>query len=183
MQPRSPLLASLVGVGLVALVGVFDGWTGDAVSVTLVYLVIVGALAWMAGRGPAMVVGALSAVSWYVADYVSTVHPPEEQLVTAANGVTNLVIYVGAALAVSRVRREQQERARLIGELQEALQNVQTLRGLLPMCAWCKRIRDDAGYWHEVEAYVAQHTEAGFTHGICPPCVDRVRQEHDGRER
>jgi hypothetical protein len=56
------------------------------------------------------------------------------------------------------------------------LEHVKTLRGLLPICAWCKRIRDDSGYWSQVETYLRSHTEANFTHGICPDCLERERQ-------
>jgi uncharacterized protein YhdP len=55
-------------------------------------------------------------------------------------------------------------------ELSRAMANIRTLRGLVPICAACKKIRDDAGYWHQVEAYVHAHTEAEFTHGLCPEC-------------
>lgn len=62
-------------------------------------------------------------------------------------------------------------------ELQEALARVKQLQGLLPICAWCKKIRDDQNYWHEVETYVAGHSEARFTHGICPACLARMQGE------
>jgi hypothetical protein len=51
-----------------------------------------------------------------------------------------------------------------------ALANIQTLRGLIPICAGCKKIRDDRGYWDQVESYITRHSEAKFTHGICPEC-------------
>lgn len=69
------------------------------------------------------------------------------------------------------------ERQHLIGQLQEALAAVKTLSGLLPICAWCKKIRDDKGYWNHVEAYIAQHTQADFTHGICPECAKAELQK------
>ena len=71
-----------------------------------------------------------------------------------------------------RVRRE---REKLIIELQEALAKVKTLKGLLPICAWCKKIRDDQGYWQQIEAYVRDHTEADFSHGICPSCAEKLK--------
>ncbi|MBC7235900.1 MAG: PAS domain-containing protein [Chloroflexi bacterium] len=72
--------------------------------------------------------------------------------------------------------RKQMEHAqeRLIGELQEALAQIRTLRGLLPICAHCHRIRDDQGYWHRVEEYIERHSEAHFTHGICPQCMKEL---------
>jgi DNA-binding response OmpR family regulator len=76
--------------------------------------------------------------------------------------------------AVERKRIES-ERDRLITELQEALTKVKLLSGLLPICAWCKKVRDDQNYWQEVECYVASHCEARFTHGICPPCMEKAK--------
>jgi len=71
---------------------------------------------------------------------------------------------------VSERRKHEDEREKLIAELQEALASVRTLRGLLPICAWCKQIRDDDGYWQGVEDYIQAHSNAEFTHGICPEC-------------
>lgn len=58
----------------------------------------------------------------------------------------------------------------LFAELQKALENVKLLSGLLPICMWCKKIRDDQGYWNAIEHYIGQHSEAEFTHAICPDC-------------
>jgi K+-sensing histidine kinase KdpD len=62
-------------------------------------------------------------------------------------------------------------------ELQEALGNVKKLSGLLPICASCKKIRDDKGYWHQVEAYIKEHSEASFSHGVCPECAKQMLDE------
>jgi tetratricopeptide (TPR) repeat protein len=62
-------------------------------------------------------------------------------------------------------------------ELQEALDNIKQLSGLLPICAWCKKIRDDTGYWHQLEQYFDEHTETQFSHGICPECVQKMYPE------
>jgi response regulator RpfG family c-di-GMP phosphodiesterase len=67
-------------------------------------------------------------------------------------------------------RRAEAERQRLIIELQAALAQVKTLSGLLPICAWCKKTRDDAGYWQDIESYFAAHSNLEFSHGICPEC-------------
>jgi hypothetical protein len=62
-------------------------------------------------------------------------------------------------------------KATLIKELQQALAEIKTLRGLVPICAWCKKIRDDAGFWQRLEDYLRAHTEWEFTHGVCPDCL------------
>jgi DNA-binding NtrC family response regulator len=69
------------------------------------------------------------------------------------------------------------ERNRLRVELKEALDKIKTLKGLLPICAWCKKIRDDKGYWKQLEAYIREHSEADFTHGICPECLAKLKEE------
>jgi PAS domain S-box-containing protein len=74
---------------------------------------------------------------------------------------------------ITRRKTVEQERERLILELQEALEKIKTLKGLIPICAWCKKIRDDDGYWEKVEDYIQQHSSASFTHGICPECLEK----------
>lgn len=66
------------------------------------------------------------------------------------------------------------EKDLLIGQLRETLADVKTLSGLLPICASCKHIRDDKGYWHQVESYIQQHSSAVFTHGLCPKCSQKI---------
>lgn len=77
--------------------------------------------------------------------------------------------------AIQRYRMEM-ERERLLIELQQALSDIKTLHGLLPICAMCKKIRDDKGYWNHLEKYIQEHTEAQFTHGYCPDCARKLFQ-------
>jgi PAS domain S-box-containing protein len=81
---------------------------------------------------------------------------------------------IGVGYDITERRQAEHEQQRLIHELQEALANVKTLRGLLPICASCKKIRDDHGYWNQIETYIMTHSEADFTHGICPDCTKRL---------
>jgi PAS domain S-box-containing protein len=71
-------------------------------------------------------------------------------------------------------KEAERDREELIQELQEALVNVKTLRGLVPICSSCKKIRDDEGFWHQVEVYVRDHSEVQFSHGICPECMAKL---------
>ncbi len=75
--------------------------------------------------------------------------------------------------AIERNQAEQ-EREQLIAELQAALAQVKLLSGLLPICAACKKIRDDQGYWNQLEVYIAEHSQAEFTHSICPDCARKL---------
>lgn len=64
-------------------------------------------------------------------------------------------------------------------DLRQALEQVRTLQGIIPICMHCKKIRDDAGYWEQVEAYVSRHADVRFSHGICPECVKRHYRDFD----
>lgn len=88
--------------------------------------------------------------------------------------VTIAIARFGDLLELRRLNAELQARNQ---ELQEALDKVKTLRGLLPICSSCKKIRDDQGYWHQLEAYIRDHSEADFSHGLCPECARRLYPE------
>lgn len=87
--------------------------------------------------------------------------------------------------AGARVLTLQARLAQQVVELETALANVRKLTGLLPICAYCKSIRDDSNYWHRVEEYVSGHTDVTFSHGICPKCLPKIEEqmdiERDGR--
>jgi hypothetical protein len=77
---------------------------------------------------------------------------------------------------IAQQRRIETEKNTLITELQSALDEVKTLRGIVPICASCKKIRDDNGFWHQVEAYLSDHSEVLFSHGSCPECTEKIIQ-------
>lgn len=79
-----------------------------------------------------------------------------------------------AEAEVAERRRKEAELIEANRRLEEALNNVKTLKGLLPLCAWCRKVRSDEGYWSALESYVAKHTDATFTHGICPDCQAKL---------
>ena len=76
--------------------------------------------------------------------------------------------------AGQRVVNLENELRTRVQDLEEALANVRRLQGLLPICSYCKKVRDDQDYWHQVETYVAQHADVQFSHSICPSCYDAV---------
>ncbi len=78
------------------------------------------------------------------------------------------------SLEISQRQRAEKERKKTIFNLQEALADVKTLSGLLPICASCKKIRDDTGYWNQIESYIRDHSEVDFSHSICPQCVKEL---------
>ena len=98
-------------------------------------------------------------------DYIVKPFDPDELRARVAVGV--------------RVIGLQDKLAERVAELQTALINVKQLQGLLPICSYCKRIRGDDQYWQQIESYIADHSDAQFSHGICPPCYEIVKAELD----
>lgn len=92
-------------------------------------------------------------------DYVTKPFEPEELKARVRSG--------------ERVVRLEQQLVERVRHLEKALAHVRELQGLLPICMYCKRIRDDQNYWHQVEEYIAKHSMAEFSHSICPDCYDR----------
>lgn len=94
----------------------------------------------------------------------------------AAPDATWSVIY-SVARDVTAQKEAEEERERLVRDLQSALAEVRTLQEILPLCSYCRKVRDDEDYWHTVESYVSKHTDTKFSHGICPECYEKVMTE------
>lgn len=93
------------------------------------------------------------------------------------NGIAHLIMYLTVGLSISALHTAVFQRDKLVAELREAAKRIRTLQGLLPVCAWCKQIRDDKrpDRWLPLEQYVSEHTDAEVTHGICPTCAKAMR--------
>jgi PAS domain S-box-containing protein len=101
----------------------------------------------------------------------------------AAADLEGQVIY-SVARDITANKQAAEEREQLVRKLQEALAEVKTLREILPICSYCRKIRDDENYWHTVETYISRHTSSRFSHGICPSCLaTRVESHHEEAER
>ncbi|MBU2514294.1 PAS domain S-box protein [bacterium] len=85
-----------------------------------------------------------------------------------------LIAIQGLGRNITDRKKAEQEQKRLISKLLDALDNIKNLKGMLPICANCKKIRDDKGYWNQIESYIEEHSEALFSHGICPDCAEQL---------
>ena len=95
----------------------------------------------------------------------------------AAPDAASHVIY-SVARDITEAKLAEEERERLVRELQNALLEVRTLQEILPICSYCRKIRDDENYWHTVEGYIARHTGSRFSHSICPSCMKTHVEPH-----
>ena len=86
---------------------------------------------------------------------------------------------VTALSDITERRASEKERERLIDELQKVIDEIKTLKGIVPICSGCKKIRDDKGYWNQLESFIEKHSDASFSHGMCPECSDRFYGNED----
>ncbi len=89
------------------------------------------------------------------------------------NSTGQQVTLLGTVQDITDRKKSDEERELLITELQTALDEIKTLRGIIPICSFCKMIRDDQGFWNQVEEYVKEHSEANFSHSMCPECAHK----------
>lgn len=90
----------------------------------------------------------------------------------------NIVRFVHISKDITERKNLKREREKLIHELHDALAEIKTLKGIIPICSVCKNIRNDGGYWEQIDAYVSQHSEARFSHGICPQCAKNLYPDY-----
>jgi hypothetical protein len=158
------------------LVALADALTPFDLGFSAFYVLPVLIAAWGLGMSRGLGFAILSACCWYCLDLTSG-RPVAHEFFRAWDSFNHLLSYSLIAIITGSLKaaflREQQLRV----DREQALQNVHELEGLLPVCAWCKKIRDDKGYWQELEAYLKPRTKASFSHGICPDCVESLHRE------
>jgi hypothetical protein len=95
--------------------------------------------------------------------------------VTATSGA--VIGRMASFVDITRSKEIEAEKDHLISKLHDALRRIRTLRGIIPICSACKKIRDDKGIWNQIETYIHDHSEADFSHGICPECSKKLYPE------
>jgi hypothetical protein len=154
----------VVWVCLTAVVVVLDYVAGPHVQLAVLYLVPLALASWYGPLRLAFVVALLPPalrLSYFVLDVWE---PPGQLIHVTLNALVRIAVLAAVAVLLHRARRAR-----------ELEREVATLRGLLPICMYCKRVEDSEGRWHSVEQYVAARSDAAFTHRVCPLCTDTHR--------
>jgi hypothetical protein len=167
---------TVLSLGAIVLLGIFDSWTGYEISFSIFYVLPIVWVTWNVGRRVGFLMALASALTWLVADH-STGFEFTHSLIPFWNAAVRLAVFAVIVVILSKLHTAYQEERMLVGELRAAMEKVKVLSGLLPICAWCKRMRTEEGSWQQVEVYVTQRSEASFTHGICPECKRQLEQE------
>lgn len=170
---HSPRAMFLVAVGLLGAVTAGNVLTPFGLGFSAFYVIPVLIATWAAGMHWGLAFAFLSAFIWYGVDWASG-HSFPSEVYRLWDAFNHLVAYSMVAAVAGKLRQAYLREQTLREDLEISLRNVHELEGLLPMCAWCKKIRNDEGYWQEVEAYLKPRTKASFTHGICPTCSEKM---------
>ena len=165
-------LLSLCGV-MLGLLGWIDAVAGFDYSLGPFYLVPGVFVAWLTGFRWGISFAVAAALLRLLTETHGSFPLPQSRHLFW-DGSVYLMSFVAFSGMTAWVRELMDRRAALIQELQQSLAEVRELKGLLPICAWCKKVRDDEGYWLHVDTYLSSHTKATLTHGICREC--RVKE-------
>lgn len=171
-EKRKPI-ALIVGLVVFVLVVWADYVTTEEVSFSIFYLLPISLIHWFISPTAGLVMGVCSAGVWPVCDFVGKGKFPSS-LIPYWDSAVKLGFYLIFTLILTRIKNDKRELERANSELAQALAEVKRLSGLLPICASCKRIRNEEGSWSLVEDFIQEHSEAQFSHGLCPECAVRL---------
>jgi len=174
--PLSPKTGVIASLAVTLLVAGLDYLTGLELEFSAFYILPVLFAAWMAGWRWGMAVALLNTIAWSVVDHWAG-HVHINAFYAVWEFLDHALVYLVVAGVVGGLRTAIARQRDLNLELSQALEEVGELKGLLPVCAWCHKIRDDQGYWGQLETYIEARSRASFTHGICPECEAKVLAE------
>ena len=168
-KPNSILVVIALSV---VVLGFVDYVTGYEFGFFLFYFLPIAIAAWKVGPTSSYLISILSSIVWFLSEISS--HPYSSVLFAFWNTIMLLLCFLIIAYSTSTMQFLLQEKN---DTSRPRLSQVKTLSGLIPICASCKKIRDDKGDWQRIEEYIEERTNAEFTHGLCPECFDKLLKE------
>ncbi len=169
-------LLAVLACGGVVLLGALDWRTGHELNFFVFYFLPVSAAAWFLGLRAAVALSLLSALVWFMAGDLGG-RPYSTHFYAIWNTGIRLVSFLYVGLAVSRMRRMLVHEQKASAALRRALSEIKVLEGILPICAQCKKIRNEEDSWEQLEAYISHHSDTKFSHGYCPECAKKFMEE------
>jgi hypothetical protein len=155
------------------LIGVIDYLTGYEIGMGVFYLMPIGLLSWCINRYAGIIMLVICTITAMIANLLAG-----QVIVNYFIYYWNILVHVGffmvAVYLISAEKTVSDNNKILIDKLQRSIEEIKTLSGLLPICSACKKIRDDDGYWKQIENYISEYTDARFSHSICPDCKEKL---------
>ena len=160
----------------IPVLGWVDWHTGYEFNFFLFYFLPVSVSAWFVGLGPSVIMALFSALVWFGADYLSA-HAYSSPIYAVWNTTVRLGAFLAIGWSISRMRHALDRERHVTETLRRALSEIKVLETFLPICAQCKKIRDERGSWQPLETYIGAHSNTQFSHGYCPECARRAMEE------
>jgi hypothetical protein len=170
---RLPYEVGVITLCLLLFVGWLDYTTGPELGFFVFYFIPLVVVAWYGTTLWSLGFSALASVLWFAADNYTGQHYSSPSIGYWNAGI-RLIAFVFTTLMIMRVKHLLHHERQLNEELSRAMAEIKVLSGLLPICAACKKIRDEQGTWHQIEVYIGKRSDATFSHGICPECLVRL---------
>jgi len=171
-RPLAVWLAALLFLGVLIWVDVCTPWE---LGFTAFYMLPVLWIAWNRGVREGVAMALLSGLAFYIVDRTSG-QPFSREFYRIWTVLNHEGTYLVAAWAVGGLSQGLRTQRALAGRLESVLAEVKELKGYLAVCAWCHAIRDEDGHWQPMEVFLASHTHATTTHGICPACARKMKE-------
>ena len=175
-QSRTPYGLGFYCALLMAMILLLDLSIPLGVAVGVLYIVPVFLSLW-SSRQRVTVIVAVAASVFTIGAYLYKPSVAEMWKVLLNRSFSLIVIWITAILGLQR-RKILIEREQALRDREKAIEKLKVLSGLLPICSSCKKIRDDHGYWNDLAGYISEHSEAEFSHGICPACAEKLYPEY-----
>ncbi len=167
LEERSSFTIVLLAFVLLTVIALIDHYAPKEVAFLLFYLVPIFLITWRFKNPSGYFAAIGSAIFWGLAEYSEL---GSSVWVAGWNLLIEVGLFVSFAGIIGSLHEHLVIQRNLNHRLEDVLAEVKTLSGLLPICAWCKRIRDGDGNWHPMEDYIRSHSDVSITHGICPDC-------------
>lgn len=170
------LLMGVLFVFATFALGVIDWFSGYDLNFFVFYFIPVSLAAWFLGTGGSIFLAILSSMVWFGADAM-TGHIYSSHIHAVWNTMIRLISFLAIGWSVSTLKRALDREKEATRKLNKSLSEIKVLETFLPICAQCKKIKDDHGVWQHLEVYIGQHTNTQFSHGYCPDCYRRAIED------
>ncbi len=167
-----------LAVFITLILGLLDWLSGYELNFFVFYFIPVFIAAWCLGATGAVIFALLCSMVWFVAD-VLTGHTHPSTIHAVWNTMIRLIAFCSIGWSISSLKQIVDDEKESAEKLRRSLSEIKVLKAILPICAQCKKIRDEQGTWHQLEGFISEHANVKFSHSYCPECLKQALAEAD----
>ena len=176
LRQRMLIVALCIAISL--LIDWADYVSGEKFDFFVFYLIPIALATWYGGRAAGITLAIVSAAAWFQSDIMS--QRSYSLLIGSWDTIMRLIAFLAVAVTLSWIRSDLLELQVMNGKLTKAMAEIKQLEGILPMCTFCRKIRNNENRWVSLERYISEHSNAQISHGMCPYCYKKHYGDPDG---